>query len=197
MSRFSRKTRIIAAFVVVVAAGFAFAVYWQSRNQVPTAFETARDQGAIIAESIVATSNTSTAELAQVDQYDKQGDYTDALKLTQGLVSDSQNLRNQAVDLSNQVEAMTQALPSVSSLTAQQDALEAISSDLALINELVNYSGDLGKLLDTLQARFSGASGTASEVTDEVTQINTDINAINNFNNQATTAMQAFDKIED
>lgn len=196
MAKFSRRVTIIIVFVVLIGGGYAFAAYWQGRNNVPAAFTTARNQGAIIAQNIVSTSNGSTATLEKIDQYDQEGDYADALKLTQGLVSQSQTLRNQAIDLSNQIEAMTESLSGVKDFTAQQDALEAISSHLALINQLVNYSGDLGKLLDTLQARFGGQPGTATEVTNEVTQINTDINAINNFNNQAEQAMTAFDKIE-
>ena len=196
MAKFSRRITIIIVFVILVGGGYAFAAYWQSRNNIPASFTTARNQGAIIAQNIVSTSNGSTATLEKIDQYDQEGDYTDALKLTQSLVSQSQTLRDQAINLSNQIEVMTESLSGIKDFNAQQDALEAISSHLALINQLVNYSGDLGKLLDTLQARFSGQPGTATEVTDEVTQINTDINAINNFNNQAEQAMTAFDKIE-
>ncbi len=196
MSSFSRKALIFVIFIAVIAAGYAFAAFWQGQNRIPNSFTTARNQGAIIAEAIVATSNSSTAELAKIDQYDKEGNYSQALSLTRGLVAQASGLRGQAVDLSNQIQTMTQSLSGVKDLAAQQDALEAISSELALINQLVNYSGDLGKLLDTLQARFSGQSGTNAEVTSEVTQINTDINAINNYNNQATHALKAFDAAE-
>ncbi len=196
MLTFSRKTTLVAVFIIVIVAGYGIATYWQGRNHIPASFTNARNQGALIAQAIVSTSNSSTAALAQIDQYDKEGNYSQALTLTQGLVSQSQTLRNQAIDLSNQIAAMTQSLSGVKDFAAQQDALEAISSHLALINGLVNYSGDLGKLLDTLQARFRGQPGTNQEVTTLVAQINIDINAINNFNNQATQAMAAFDKIE-
>ena len=196
MLTFSRKTTLVAVFIIIIVAGYGIATYWQGRNRIPASFTNARNQGALIAQAIVSTSNSSTAALAQIDQYDKEGNYSQALTLTQGLVSQSQTLRNQAIDLSNQIAAMTQSLSGVKDFAAQQDALEAISSHLALINGLVNYSGDLGKLLDTLQARFRGQPGTNQEVTTLVAQINIDINAINNFNNQATQAMAAFDKIE-
>ncbi len=196
MANFSRKLKIALIFIAIIVAGYALAFYWQTRNRVPLAFVNARGQGAIIAQSIVSTSNGSTATLEKIDQYDKEGNYAQALTLTQGLVSQSQDLRNQAINLSNQIEAMTQSLSGIKDFAAQQDALEAISSHLALINQLINYSGDLGKLLDTLQARFSGQAWTSGEVTSQVAQINIDINAINNFNNQAQQAMQAFDKIE-
>jgi hypothetical protein len=196
MSSFSRKALIFVVFVAVIAAGYAFAAFWQGQNKIPAPFVTARNQGAIIAEAIVATSNSSTAELAKIDQYDKEGNYSEALSLTKGLVAQAGDLRSQAVSLSSQIQTMTQSLSGVKDLAAQQDALEAISSELALINQLVNYSGDLGKLLETLQARFGGQAGTTAEVTSEVAQINTDINAINNYNHQATQALKAFDAAE-
>ena len=196
MPTFSRRTKVIAVFVIVVAAGYGIALFWEKQNKVPANFVTARSQGAIIAQNIVSTSDQSTDTLTKINQYDKEGDYTDALTLTKGLVSQSKDLKSQALDLSTQMGSMTQALSGVKDFNAQQDALEAISSHLALINQLVNYSGDLNKLLNVLQAHFNGQPGTAGEVEGLVTQINIDINAINNFNNQAKQAMTAFDKIE-
>jgi hypothetical protein len=195
MSKFSRRTKIIAAFIVVIIVGYAVAEFWQSQNQIPEAFTDARSQGAIIAENIVETSNSSTAELAKINTLDQQGNYSQALVLTNGLITQSESLRNQAVQLSAQVEDMTEALSSINSFNAQQAALESIASQLALINQLVNYSGDLGHLSDVLQARFEGQPQPAGTVQGIVNQINTDVNAINNFNSQATQAMSQFDKI--
>jgi len=64
-----------------------------------------------------------------------------------------------------------------------------------LVSELVNYSGDLGKLLATLQGHFTGTSIKPGDVETLVNQINTDVNAINNFNDQATQAMVKFDSL--
>jgi hypothetical protein len=196
MPKFSRRTKAIAAFLIVIAVGYGIALYLESRNSVPPDFTAARLQSAIIAQDIVNNSNQSTATLQKINQDDQQGNYTDALTLTNGLVTQSQDLRNQAVDLSNQVENMTKALSGVNDFNAQQAALEAISSRLAVINQLVNYSGDLTKLLNILQAKFTGTTGTDGQVQAQVSQINTDVNAINNFNAQAGQAMDKFDKIE-
>jgi hypothetical protein len=192
---FSRRTKWIIAFLVVIVAGYGLVLFWQSQNQIPTAFVNARAQSAVIANNIVTISNQSNATLDEVNADDAKGDYKDALSLVTGMVAQSEDLRNQAVDLSNQVEQMTQALSGVSSFSAQQAALEAISSHLALINQLVNYSGDLDSLLATLQARFNGEPTDGQNIQAEVNQVNTDVAAINNFNNQATTAMQQFDKM--
>ena len=90
---------------------------------------------------------------------------------------------------------MTRSLPNISSPEARQDALNAISSRLALISELMNYSNDLENLLTTLQNHFTGATIKSGDVQAIVNQINTDVNAVNNFNAQAQQSMTAFDAL--
>lgn len=196
MRKFSRRTKIIAAFVVIVAVGYGIAVFLQAQNQVPASFTAARTQGAIIAQTIVNSSNQATQELQMISKYDEEGDYSLALASTTDLINQSAGLRNEAVQLSAQVSQMTQDLSSINSSAAQQAALESISSRLALINELITYSNDLDQLLSTLQSRFNGTAVPPSQVTAIVNQINTDVNAINNFNVQAGQAMDKFDSIE-
>jgi hypothetical protein len=178
-----------------VAIGSGIFALFSRSNPVPQAFIEARSQGAAIAANIVNLSNQSTAELGTVNELDKQGNYTDALTMTTDLVTQSQKLRDQAVALSNQISAMTQALSSVDSLEARQAALESITSQLAIITQLINYSNDLDKLLLTLQGHFTGQTVKAGDVQALVNQINLDVVAINNFNTQATQAMAQFDKV--
>lgn len=196
MHKFSRRTKIIAAFVIIVAVGYGLALFWQAENKVPADFTAARLQGAIIAQTIVNSSNQSTAELNAINQYDQKGDYKDALASTTDLINQSAGLRSEAVQLSAQVSQMTSQLSNITSQPAQQAALESISSRLAVINELITYSNDLDQLLSVLQSRFNGNYVPNSQVTAIVNQINTDVNAINNFNAQAGQAMDKFDSIE-
>jgi DNA repair ATPase RecN len=195
MPRISRRAKWIIAFVIVLVVGYGIALYWQSRNQVPSSFSNARSQGAIIAQNIVNLSNESKADLEKVNEFDAQGNYQQALSLTSDIVSKSQELRDQAVQLSNQIEEMTKSLSTITAFDARQAALEAISSRLALITQLINYSGDLSKLLETLQTRFNGKFVSNDEIQAAVNQINTDVNAINNFNTQANLAMDRFDAL--
>jgi len=195
MFRFSSRTKVIIAFVALIAAGLAVVAFTRGAGAIPQDFTNARLQGAVIAQNIVNLSNQSTADLAKVSELDQKHDYTSALALMANLVSKSQDIRNQAVALSNQIGEMTKALSSISDFGARQAALESISSRLALINQLINYSGDLGRLSDMLRSRFTGTGGGQVEVQAIVNQINTDVNAINNFNSQAGQAMDRFDTI--
>ncbi len=194
MFRF-HKTKIILGFVAVVGVGYGIVRWTQGVGGVPQDFTDARLQGAIIAQNIVNLSNQSTADLVRVNELDKQQNYKDALSLTTSLVTQSQDIRTQAVALSEQVAQMTRSLSNTSDFNERQAAFESISNRLALINQLINYSADLEQLLEVLQSRFTGTDGTSARVTALVNQINTDVNAINNFNSQAGQAMDRFDAI--
>lgn len=196
MSNLPKRTKIIVVFLALIAVGAATAWFSNRKIGIPQSFTEARQQGALIAQNIVDLSNQSTNDLTQVNNLDKSGNYTEALSLTTDIISKNQTLHDQAVSLSNQIETMAKALPGISSPEAQQTALDAISSRLALVSELISYSGDLDKLLVTLQGHFTGASIKSGDVQAIVAQINTDVNAINNFNNQAQQSMTRFDALE-
>ncbi len=191
----SRQTKVIIVFLALIIVGTITAWFSSRKSGVPADFTAARQQGALIAQNIVDLSNQSTNGLTQVNTFDKSGDYTDALVLTTNIITKNQTLHDQAVSLSGQIEAMAKSLPDISSSDARQDALDAISSRLALVSELINYSGDLENLLVTLQGHFTGASIKPGDVSTIVDQINTDVNAINNFNSQAQQSMAQFDAL--
>jgi hypothetical protein len=195
MQNYSRRTKIFAVFLSLIIVGTIIAWFSSAETGVPKDFAHARQQGALIAQDIVGLSDESTNDLVQVNNFDKSGDYTDALTLTTSIIAKNQTLRDEAISLSGQIETMTKALPGISSPEARQDALNAISSRLALISELMNYSSDLQNLLVTLQNHFTGTAIKRGDVETIVNQINTDVNAINNFNAQAQQSMTAFDSL--
>ena len=196
MSTFSRRTKIIAAFIIIVAVGYGLVLFWQWQNGVPASFTAARVQGAIIAQTIVNDSNQSTDGLNAINKYDQEGDYTDALASTTALINQSAGLRNEAVQLAAQVQQMSTDIPNIKSSDAQQAAVQSMTNRLAVINELITYSNDLDHLLAVLQSRFSGTPQPNTEVANIVSQINADVNMINNFNTNAGQAMDKFDSIE-
>lgn len=191
----SRQAKIILGFVAIVVVGYAAARFTQGSGGVPGDFTNARLQGALIAQDIVNLSNESTNGLERVNELDKQGDYANALAMMSDLVAQATEIRNRAVELSAQIEQMTKALSDIDDFNARRAALESISNRLALLTQLISYSADMSQLMEVLQSRFTGTGGTSAKVQALVNQINTDVNAINNFNAQAGQAMDRFDAI--
>ncbi len=194
MSYFSRRTKISFAVIAVIVFGFFGARLWNLGGSIPKEFIDARIQGATISQSIVNLSNQSVADLESINALDNTNNFSRATELTEKVIQQSKDIRSQAVDLSNQVSKMTQALSGIKSFEARQAALEAISSRLAMISRLINYSDYLSQLLSALQLRFSGKPGD-HRVAAIIIQINGEVTAINSFNNQATQAMNRFDRI--
>lgn len=196
MASFFQKPRVYFFGILVVIGGYLLITFARSfGGGVPVEFSDARLQGAIISQNIVNLSGRSVADLEAINQLDKSGNFTEALNLVTAAISRSQGIRDEALKLSAELEKMTRSLSDLKSFEARQAALEAISNHLALISRLVNYSGYLSQLLEVLRGRFTGSGAQGSQVSALVSQMNTEVTAINSFNNQAIQAMQRFDNL--
>ncbi len=194
MSRLSRGVKISIALFVIVVGGYFLGRLGFSSGMPSREFTDARMQGALIAQDIVNLSNQMGTDLETVHALEEQKSFTEALALTNDLVKKSAEVRQRAIELSNELEKMTSALSGIASTDARQAALESIASRMTLINRLINYSDYLSKLLTALQARFEGAKN-KTEIATLINQINAEVTAINSFNQQAGQAMDRFDKI--
>jgi len=192
----SRRLKTFVIFLVILGVVYTGITLWKNASgAVPRELSEARVQGALISEIIVSLSEKSSTDLEKINKLDREGKYKEALDLTEDVVEQSQEIRDKAVALSDQIVTMTKSLSGIRSLEARQALLDAITNRLALVSKLINYSAYLGQLLDVLQKHFSGESFKNSDVARLVGQINSEVKAVNSFNIQATQAMEKFDKI--
>ncbi|MEK7508156.1 MAG: hypothetical protein AAB602_03700 [Patescibacteria group bacterium] len=192
----SRRAKIFIAFILILGGGYTGISLWKNASgAIPEELARARVQGALISENIVNLSSKSASDLNAINQLDKEGKYTEALELTTNVIKQSQEIRDKAIALSDQIGTMTKSLSGISSLEARQALLDSITSRLALVSRLINYSGYLGQLLDVLRDHFAGVSFKEGDVAHLVDQINSEVSAINSFNSQAAQSMEKFDKI--
>ena len=161
-------------------------------RNVPEDFLKARQQASIIALEIIAISNSSTVNFNQIAQLDSQGNYTEALILVSQELQRNAEARKKAIDLSVQLTTMAKNLDKISPASAGQIALEAISSETALISRLITYNDYLSQLLQILQDKFLGkASG--DKIPELVAKINDEAKAINDLNQKFDDVMKQFD----
>ncbi len=195
MTNGKARTQTVITVIVIALIGYvAYRLVLAWGGGVPRDFADARAQGALIAQNIVNETAQFQADLTKINELDRQGKFTEALALTTEVASSSPDIRDQAVELSNQLMKMTQALNNLGLVEARQLALNSISNRLALLSELISYDADISKLLEALRGRFIGAH-TTSEITALVNQINSDVSAINNYNMSAADSMQKFDAL--
>lgn len=190
------KIKLFLVFAASIFGGYlAITLAGSFGGGAPRAFSEARMQGAIIAQSIVDASNQSAAGLQKINDLDRKGDFTQALNEVTTLVGKSQEIRDQAVKLSAELEKMTKALSAVESPAAREAALEAIGNHLSLITRLVNYSTYLGRLLEVLRNRFLGKFSDTERVADLINQINEEVKSVNSLNLEAREAIDRFDQL--
>ena len=165
---------------------------------VPQDFTDARGSGAIIAEEIVASSETSIANLENIRQADERGNYTDGLNLVSKEIQDNEAAFVKAYDLSTQLGVMTNNLNSVKPENAARIGLEAVLNESQIVQRLINYNADVRQLLDVLLSRFSNSGSVPNakeKVKELISSMNDEAKAINDLNNKYKDLMSQFDNL--
>ena len=84
-----------------------------SDTMIPAQFTSSRLKGALIATEIVDLSSKSAEDLKKINDLDRQGDFPGALDLVLEVIEQSEDIREQAVKLSVELEGMTLALQGI------------------------------------------------------------------------------------
>ena len=196
MKHFRRRIKILSVFVILIMGGSLVFYFATGSKATSPEFVEARLRGALVAERIVSLAAEARSSLQAVNELDAKGKYAEALELTTKLEASNQSLRDKAIQLSREVETMTRAIEGIHNDQAQKEAIASISSRLAMVSRLVNYSSYYAELLDSLRAKFVGLdSGGRRPVKTLIEQINSEINAINNFDQEARRTIERFDEI--
>ena len=156
-SKIPHRIRILILFIIIIlAAYFVLRFFWVDVKNVPEDFLQARQEASLIAQDIVTISNESTNSFAEIARFDKERKYTEALVLISKELERNRQAREKAIKLSVQLETMAKNLAQISPSSAGQKALEAISSETALISRLITYNDYLTQLLEILRGKFLG-----------------------------------------
>jgi len=192
-SKIPKKVRLIILFLLIVLiVYFVLRFIGVSTRSVPEDFLRARGQASLIASEIVLISNNSIADFNQIVELDGQGKYTDALNLVSQELEKNREARGKAIGLSVELTAMAKSLDKISPLSDGQLALEAISSETALISRLIDYNDYLNQLLQVLQQKFLGKIS-GDKIPEIVSKINDEVKAINDLNRSFNDVMSRFD----
>lgn len=191
----SKRSKLYLAFAAILVGGY---IVFQIIASVgaPKDFIEARVKGAEIAQDIVNISGDLKNELAQINELDKQGNYTEALTRVTEVANRTTDIRAKAVELSGQLQIMTAALPKIGGEDAKQAVLDSVTNRLALLSRLINYSDYVYQLSGILRDKFAGIWHKKGQVAALIDQINSEVTSINAFNSSAMAAMARFDKLQ-
>ena len=188
-----RRIRILIVFIIIIfIAYFVLRFLNAEPRNIPSDFLIARQEASLIAQNIVSLSNESISRLNEISQFDKDRKYTEALLLISQELERNREAREKAIKLSAQLEIMARNLAKISPASAGQIALEAISSETALISRLITYNDYLTKLLEVLRNKFLEKQN-GDQVPELISKINNEAKAINDLNQKFNEVMKKFD----
>ncbi len=192
-SKIPKRIRLLILFIIILLlAYFVLRFLMVELRNVPENFLRARQEASLIASEIVAISNESTNSFNEIAKLDKEQKYTEALVLISQELERNRQAREKAIKLSVQLETMAKNLSQISPASASQVALQAISSETALISRLITYNEYLTQLLEVLREKFLGKNE-GDEISELIIKINGEIQAINDLNQKFNEVMGEFD----
>ena len=192
--KLSKKFRAILIFVaIILVAYFLIRLIPTSAQKVPKEFLEARANASPIAQEIVNISNDLTKALDQVNQFNSEKKYTEAINFLTQEINQNKDLNQKAIKLSEELGKMAAAVPNISPASASQLALQAISSETTLISRLIVYNGYLGQLLEELRMKFLGQKTDDQKIKDLISKINDEVKNINALNVQFNFSMDKLD----
>jgi hypothetical protein len=181
--------------VIVSAAIIGFSFIPKDKFSVPESFAEARVNGALIAEFLNDFSSKSLDAIKEIEEKDKGQKYDEALNLTILELDRVQEARIKTIELLGELEKMAASIPSVPQDEAQALGMQAISTEISLVDRLLNYNEKTRQLLDILRKKFT--SYTPENFNAEMEQItkamNDDALAINELNRKYQSLMEEFD----
>jgi predicted RND superfamily exporter protein len=188
-----KRARIAVIFAAIVLVGY-FIFHFASIDpkSVPEEFLMARQEASLIASEIVSLSDESAANLSDILRFDQEQKYSEALALISEELERNRQAREKAIGLSSQLEIMATNISGISPDSAGQAALQAVSSEAALISRLITYNDYLNQLLEALREKLTGISN-GNSIPDLVSKINDEAKAINDLDKKFNDLIKEFD----
>ena len=181
--------------VIVSAAVLGFSFIPKDKFSVPESFAEARINGALIADFLNDFSSKSVDTINEIEEKDNARKYDEALNLTIRELERVQEARVKTIELLGELEKMAASLPSVPQDEAQALGMQAISTEISLVDKLLNYNEKTKQLLDVLRNKFTSYTPENFDAEmEEITKaMNDDALAINELNRKYQSLMEEFD----
>jgi hypothetical protein len=190
--RLNRPLAVTLTAVIIVGGSFA-AFRLLGASQVPKEFQDARSEGGLISERIVENAQGVAQSLDEVSALENQRKYNEENAKIEELRQKNQVMKNDALALSSQMEAMLKVIPDIRSEKARTVAFQAVNNELALIADLLSYGDYMEKLFGVLQDH--SLKNRSAQIDGWIHEINNEVQAINDMNTKAREAFAQFDSI--
>lgn len=174
---------LIVLLLMVLAVYLLWRILFYRSLVVPAKFLEANRAGVSIAERIVDLSQESAERIGAISKLDKENRISEALDLVYRELERNKEMREEAVKLSKELEAMTATLDEIEPDSVRTRVLQAINAEVTLMNRLVDYNDYLYQILSALRDKFLYNIAPPKNKIDElIAKINQETKEINDLN---------------
>ncbi len=193
--RLPKKIRRTAWVVIglVVLMLIAYLAWSYFGSHVPGDFNEARIAASVEAKTIADTLKDSPENLQKIQQLQEKWKDDQALTLLVAEFQKNQAARDASVKLAGELERMAQAIPDIRPKKSAENALVAITTETQLIYKLVSFNDDMSQLLKLMQDKITNKIYGVDKVNQLVDAINSEVDSINQLNNQFEDYLKTFD----
>lgn len=188
------KLAVILILMVIIGYGIWF---FASKPPLkpPLEFLEARQQGAEISQKIVELTTDTNQKIKEINSFDFSGDYNKALILIDEAKNKNSEANSQAIKLADEMRKMAESLNKISAVKSRQLAIEAISSEMSLIANFIDYTATLDRFLNNLRLAIATSNIKYRRLAEEnLSEINDKTLKINSSNQEFLDKIKDFDK---
>ncbi|MDD5430789.1 MAG: hypothetical protein PHP03_01010 [Candidatus Pacebacteria bacterium] len=187
---------IAALFLAGLCIAYFIFINLQVKIVIPENFGQARTDASMTAAEIVALTEKSLNVLNQINNADRNYDFSRALDLVYSEQSQVKKINQKTTELNERLAIMAKFIRDIKPQEASDVAFAAVSEEVSLISHMVNYGAYFNALLETLEYKFSGdIRYDSSDVQLLVGNMNKEVKEINSINESFSMKMAEFDKI--
>src|SRR3989344_5996804 len=185
------RPRLFLLFLFLVAVPFtAWQLYSAERVQIPESFSEPRRESGAIAAQIVNLSRDSVSTLDKIRKLEKSRKYFEALDLINSERGKVSAMRPKWSELLSGLTSMTNALSEIQPIESREAALQAISYETEIINQLISYNNNLDQVLLLLTSRLLHGEDISAKLEARIKEINEQAKSIEEFNAKFNAAME-------
>ena len=195
---FSRRNStiyLIVTFALLLGLPYiTWRFVFSKQFSLPQEFIDSKHRSAIISTELVNLSGASVGDLDTINSLEKQKKYSEALELVYQEVDQVNTMRQKASELLVILQGMTKNLENVRPESARELGLQAINSEVNIINHLITYNNYLEQILKLLTSKFLYGENVGVQLDEVVQKINIEVNTIAELDAQFN---ESFRKLEE
>ncbi|MDO8469702.1 MAG: hypothetical protein Q7S84_01620 [bacterium] len=193
-----RAKRIMLGVVTVVTLSAGVYVWRAAREPVvlPGRFSAARTDAAAASEEVVRLADEVRRLVGEINATERVGEHATALLRIVEARERNEAARQAAVTLTNRLASLAESLGDIVSSQSQRLAFEAVAAQLAVADEYLTYTANLGIFFDIVSSATADETGKdrSDSLKAAVDEVNRSATRINELNGAAGQALVALDK---